>query len=186
MSPDSQPAPLLCGHLLLAGPELLEPTFRRTVVLISQHSPGDGALGYILNRPVHKRVQDLLSSEDFAGIGDMEVYFGGPVGQEHLTFAAISWDRGTRSLICRTHLSAAQAKVLRAEGCDVRGFIGYSGWSPGQLEGELAAQAWEVQRPDSEEILEGASSEDLWSRLIRQVSPLHRIAADMPDDLSLN
>ncbi|MEQ1842071.1 MAG: YqgE/AlgH family protein, partial [Verrucomicrobiales bacterium] len=113
-------------------------------------------------------------------------YFGGPVGKEHLTFAAISWDAGTHSLTCRTHLSATQANVLRTEGCDVRGFIGYSGWAPGQLEGELAAQAWEVHRPDSGEILEGASSEDLWSRLIRQVSPLHRIAADMPDDLSLN
>ncbi len=185
MSPDPQPVPPLSGHLLLAGPELLEPTFRRTVVLISQHSKDEGALGYILNRPVHKRVQDLLPSEEFSGIGDVGVYFGGPVGKDHLTFAAISWDAGTRSLACRTHLSAAQAKALRLEGCEVRGFIGYSGWAPSQLEGELAAQAWEVQRPDSGAILE-ETSEDLWSRLIRQVSPLHRIAADMPDDLSLN
>jgi putative transcriptional regulator len=155
------------------------------VVLISQHSKDEGALGYILNRPVHKRVQDLLPSEEFSGIGDVGVYFGGPVGKDHLTFAAISWDAGTRSLACRTHLSAAQAKALRLEGCEVRGFIGYSGWAPSQLEGELAAQAWEVQRPDSGAILE-ETSEDLWSRLIRQVSPLHRIAADMPDDLSLN
>lgn len=186
MSSDSPPFPPLGGSLLLAGTELLEPTFRRTVVLIAQHSLEEGALGYILNRPIHKRVQDLLPSEEFTGIGDLGVYFGGPVGKDHLTFAAISWDAHAQMLVCRTHLSAAQAKALRLEGCDVRGFIGYSGWAPGQLEGELEAQAWEVQRPTSASILDNAFSEDLWSQLIRQISPLHRIAADMPDDLSLN
>jgi putative transcriptional regulator len=186
MSPDSQPAPPLCGHLLLAGPELLESTFRRTVVLIAQHSLEDGALGYILNRPLHKRVLDVLPSEELSGIGDLEIYFGGPVGREHLTFAAIHWDPVKQLVACQSHLSAAQAKTMRSQGSDVRGFIGYSGWAPGQLEGELAAQAWEVQRPDSMNFLDANTAEDLWSRLIRTYSPLHRIAADMPDDLSLN
>jgi putative transcriptional regulator len=186
MSPDSQPAPELAGHLLLAGPELLEATFRRTVVLLAQHSLDEGAMGYILNRPVHKRIRDVLPAEELSAIGDLEIYFGGPVGQEHLTFAAITWDPSRATLVCHSHLSAEQAEAYRSEGCDVRGFIGYSGWSPGQLEGELEAQAWEVHRPESPGILDPGTSEDLWSRLIRDLSPLHRIAADMPDDLSLN
>jgi putative transcriptional regulator len=185
MSSDSQPVQPLGGLLLLAGPELLESTFRRTVILVSQHSTEEGALGYILNRPVHKQVRDLLPSEEFSAIGDVAVYFGGPVAQDHLTFASICWDAEAHSLTCRTHLSAAQAKAMRLEGFEIRGFIGYSGWAPGQLETELAAQAWEVQRPSSGEVLEH-SPEGLWPRLIRELSPLHQIAADMPDDLSLN
>lgn len=186
MSPDSQPAPLLGGHLLLAGPELLETAFRRTVVLIAQHSLEDGAIGYILNRPAHKRVRDLLPAEQFSGIGDLEIYFGGPVGHEHLTFAALSWDPIQRVILCQANLSDVQAKEIRAGGGDVRGFIGYSGWAPGQIEGELAAQAWEIQRLESAELLVPGAAEELWSRLIREYSPIHRIAADMPDDLSLN
>jgi putative transcriptional regulator len=178
--------PSLAGRLLVAGPELLEPTFRRTVVLLAQHDPDQGALGFILNRPIGKRVGDLLPTDPLPALDDVGVYFGGPVGQQHLTFAAFRWDTGRRVLEFRTHLSADEAGAMRAEGREVRGFVGYSGWSPGQLEGELEARAWEVQRPSGPEIVDPASCPGIWARLIGGISPWHRIAADAPDDLSLN
>jgi len=179
-------APSLAGQLLLAGPELTEPTFRRTVIFLAQHSLDQGALGFILNRPSGKHVGSLLSADPIPALADVAVYFGGPVGQQHLTFAALRWDTGRQALEVRTHLSAEEAEALRAEGQEVRGFIGYAGWSPGQLEGELEARAWEVQRPSGPEIADPAETPGLWSRLLGGISPWHRIAADAPDDLSLN
>jgi putative transcriptional regulator len=180
--PTHQP---LGGLLLLAGLELLESTFKRTVVLITRHEKDEGAVGYILNRPLDKRVGDLLPAAEFSGLGDVPAFFGGPVSNDHLTFAAIFWDAAAGAMVGRTNLSAAEAHAMHLEGYEVRGFVGYSGWSPGQLEGELAAGAWEVQRPASDDLLRLPPGQ-LWPHLIRGLSPIHRIAADMPDDLSLN
>ncbi len=186
MSSDESAPGTLCGHLLLAAPPLLEPTFRRTVILITNHSQVEGALGYVLNRPLNKKVHELLPSSPFEELSDVPVYIGGPVSQEHLTFSSLGWSDANDSLQYQTHLSAQEASRAVKEGFTVRAFVGYSGWSEGQLENELKDQAWIVALPRKEVMDPRRLNAELWARLIREISPLHRLAADMPDDPSLN
>lgn len=176
----------LSGQLLLAAPSLTEPTFRRTVLLLTNHNSDEGALGYILNRPLGKTVSELLSKADFTELADVPAFIGGPVSQEHLTFGSLGWNEASGKLQFATHLSAQEAARHVKEGFSVRAFVGYSGWSEGQLEGELNENAWVVKSPVRDLVQLERLNTGLWGDLIRDVSPLHRLAADMPDDPSLN
>lgn len=176
----------LSGKLLLASPHLMEPTFRRAVLLLTNHTEDDGALGYILNRPLDKKVSDLMSDLEFPELGELPAFIGGPVSQEHLTFGSLSWNEAGGALQFSTHLSAQEAARHVKEGFSVRAFVGYSGWSEGQLEGELEQSAWVVKPPVPDLVTVDKLNVRLWGDLIRDVSPLHRLAADMPDDVSMN
>src|SRR3982751_683079 len=83
----------LAGSLLVAHPNMLDANFRRTVLFISAHDPEDGALGVILNRPLDKHVGDLVTAEAPAGLSDVPVYLGGPVGKNQLMFAVMEWEK---------------------------------------------------------------------------------------------
>src|SRR6266480_7797745 len=82
------------GSLLIAHPNMLDPNFRRAVLFISVHDPEDGALGVILNRPLDKQVADLVNDEPPAGLANVPVFLGGPVGRNQLMFAAFEWQKG--------------------------------------------------------------------------------------------
>ena len=176
----------LSGQLLLASPALLEPTFFRTVVLLTDHTEKEGALGYILNRPLGQLVSDVLPPDEFGDLGNVPIYMGGPVSQEHLTFSSLHWNEAAGKLDYKTHLSANEASARCKEGFAVRAYVGYSGWSEGQLENELKDDAWVVKDPIRELTEAERLNSALWGNLIRDVGPEHRLAADMPDDLSLN
>ncbi len=183
---DSSHPKSLQGRLLIASPKLTEPTFARTVLLLANYSSSEGALGYVMNRPINKLVYDLLSDPEFGELGGVPVFQGGPVSQEHLTFCSLGWNNASDSLQLKTHLSTQEANQHLKEGFSVRAFVGYSGWSGGQLESELEDDAWVVKVPVPEIVEIENLNSGLWSDLIRDVSPFHRLAADMPDDLSLN
>ncbi len=176
------------GSLILADPSLEDPNFCRTVLLLTNHDTAKGAHGYVLNRPMEKRVGEILPAEKFAALGDVPVYLGGPVGAEQLTFACFHWVDGGGAdgrLRFETHLSAEEARARLAEGFDVRAFVGYSGWSGGQLESELKQHAW-IPRPPDERIAAPESLKRLWPDLLRTLGPYYQLVADMPDDVSLN
>jgi putative transcriptional regulator len=83
-----EPPRSFAGSLLIAHPNMLDPNFRRAVLFISMHDPEDGALGVILNRPLDKQVSDLVNEEPPAGLANVPVFLGGPVGRNQLMFAA--------------------------------------------------------------------------------------------------
>src|SRR6059058_667598 len=84
----------LAGSLLVAHPNMLDPNFRRTVLFISAYEPDEGALGVILNRPLDKQVVELVNETPPAGLADVPVFLGGPVGKDQLMFAAFEWETG--------------------------------------------------------------------------------------------
>src|SRR5213079_2502660 len=84
----------LAGSLLVAHPNMLDPNFRRTVLFISEHDPGEGALGVIINRPLDRQVADLVTETPPAGLAEVPVFLGGPVGKNQLMFAAFEWQKG--------------------------------------------------------------------------------------------
>ncbi len=175
----------LQGKLLLADPSLREGIFNRSVILLAEHKFDEGALGLILNHPTGKTVGDFLSGDDFAALRQLAVHEGGPVARDQLTFSSFWWSKKL-GLRWKLRISAADAVAhTHRPGRIVRAFVGYSGWSAGQLENELRRSSWIAARPQ-QDLLGLEHDRRLWSELLRQVSPLHRILAEAPEDPSLN
>lgn len=174
------------GALLIAHPGLLDPNFRKTVLYLSAASPKEGAFGIILNRPADRTVGDLLPERDMGPLGDVPVFLGGPVGRDQLIFASFRWNSSAQRLVCKHHIAVEEAQqVLRDPGVNLRAFVGYAGWSEGQLEQELAQRAWMLKRPERD-ILDPRRITTLWRDLMASFGPLFRIVAEAPDDPSRN
>jgi len=174
----------LAGSLLIAHPNLLDPNFRRSVLILSAHEPQEGSFGLIVNRVTNKTVSELLPEKNLGLLADVPVFTGGPVSRDQLTFATFSWSDD--SLTVRTHLMIEEARAIAEEDFDaVRAFVGYSGWGQGQLEAELAQKAWLVQKPDRD-LLDLEKCKMLWTTIMREQGPWFRLLASAPDDPSVN
>ncbi|MEO7101345.1 MAG: YqgE/AlgH family protein [Luteolibacter sp.] len=174
----------LQGHLLLADPSLRDGTFNRSVVLLAEHRTDEGAMGLILNHPTGKVVGDFLTGEEFASLKKLAVHEGGPVSRDQLTFSSFWWTKKGLRWALRISAEAATEHAHKP-GRIVRAFVGYSGWTAGQLENELRRCSWIPARPQAN-LLGYDHDRTLWAELLRHVSPLHRILAEAPDDPFLN
>jgi putative transcriptional regulator len=173
----------LAGSLLVAHPNMLDPNFRRAVLFISAHDPNDGALGVIINRPLEKYVADVVTEKPLAGLGDVPVFLGGPVGKDQLIIAAFEWQKGT-GLSLNHNVGLDHAGESKQE-TPICAFVGYAGWEAGQLEAELKQKAWLVQKP-SRSILRFDRLPQLWFDIMRGLGPWYKMLAAAPDDPSLN
>jgi putative transcriptional regulator len=171
----------LAGSLLVAHPHMLDPNFRRTVLFISAHDPDDGATGVIINRPLDRHVQDVVTEPPPAGLADVPVFLGGPVGKNQLMIAAFEWQKG-EGLTLQHKMTLEEAKH---EGAAVYAFIGYAGWTAGQLEAELEQKAWLVRKP-SRSLVRLDRLPQLWFDIMRGLGPWYKMLAAAPDDPSLN
>jgi putative transcriptional regulator len=175
----------LQGKLLIADPSLRDGTFNKSVILLTDHASEAGAVGLILNHPTGKVVGDFLKDPEFAPLKQLPVHEGGPVSHDQLTFSSFWWSKklGLRWAI---RISAENAvKHAHRPGRIVRAFIGYSGWTAGQLENELRRPSWFPVNPQPD-LLGHEHDPALWSALLRRMSPLHRILAEAPEDPFLN
>jgi len=185
MTPGDGKNDSLGGSLLIAAPSLKDPNFFHTVLLLATHNAADGAFGYILNRPLDKQVSDLLPDEELGPLAEIPVFLGGPVGTDKLAFAALRWNAKKGELQCTTHLSTEQAIEEIRKGRVVRGFVGYSGWSEGQLESELEQNSW-INCPPIASVLTNQKPANLWHSILDDLGPYYRLLARMPSDPSLN
>lgn len=159
--------------------------FGRAVILLAEHQPEEGAFGLILNHPTGKIVGDLLKGESFTPLRKLPVHEGGPVSRDQLTFSAFWWSK-TEGLKWAIRLSTEEAIAhAHRPGTIVRAFVGYSGWTAGQLENEITRSSWITARPRPD-LLGHEHDRGLWSEILRHLSPLHRILAEAPDDPFLN
>ncbi len=179
----------LRGQLLVAAPDLVDPNFRRTVVLVTEHGD-EGAMGLVLNRPTDVVVGETAPElAALTGEGEL-VHAGGPVQPRAVTVLA-EFDEPAQA----AHLVTADIGFVPAD-ADLallagatrraRVFAGYAGWSAGQLEAELEDEGWLVVRDTRPEDLFGPDPDGLWSAvLVRQGGHL-ALLARMPEDPSLN
>lgn len=181
-SPD---ASILTGNLLLAVPSMRDPNFKRTVIFVAAHNAEDGAFGYVLNRPLDQRVSDLLPDQDLGALGEVPVYIGGPVATDKLAFASLHWSRKRSTMSCQTHLSVSDAIHELSLGHEVRGFVGYSGWSSGQIEGEIKRKSWIIS-PAHKVILDVEEPVGMWSAVLGEMGPLFQIMGGTPERVDLN
>ncbi len=174
----------LSGSILLADPALMDPHFHRSVLILHQHSPAKGAEGFILNRPMHRCLGDFLSGEEFRRLRRVPVFIGGPVDKEHVVLASLSPDPLDGKIRFRGRISANEAAARLEEGFTIQAFVGYAGWSAGQLEGEIKEAAWIFSPPHGS--LLDLDPGEMWSEALGSISPLHYILSKTPTDPSLN
>jgi len=172
----------LRGSLLVAAPTLLDPNFRRTVVLLAEHSH-EGAMGLVLNRPTDTPVADALP--DLTGLaGDGQtVHLGGPVALESVLAVAELEDPADASELLFGDVGFVQEPEVAARRGRV--FVGYAGWTAGQLEAELEEEAWFVVAAEADDLFDDEPDE-LWSAVLRRQGGAYAVLALMPPDPSLN
>ncbi|RIK96793.1 MAG: hypothetical protein DCC71_22145 [Proteobacteria bacterium] len=160
----------LAPSLLVAMPDLADPNFKRTVVLLVHHD-ADGTVGLVLNRKSDLSASDLCETLDVEWRGDPDwcVSWGGPVqpntGWVVAAGEALA-DVSDATCFADDLYFAGSLDALRRVADETPGqlrlFLGYAGWGPGQLETEIAAGAW-VVAPLDRSALFGIPEEELWS-----------------------
>jgi putative transcriptional regulator len=171
----------LRGHLLIAAPSLFD-YFRRTVVLVLEHTP-DGAMGVVLGRSSETQVADAVPALAELPNADDVVYLGGPVAPQAVVALG---DFGRLDEAGK--LVVGSLGTLDPDGTNeslrrMRVFAGYAGWGPGQLDGELEAKAWIVEAADPDDPFRAG---DIWSDALERKGGRYRLMATMPADPSQN
>ena len=177
----------LRGRLLVASPALLDPNFARTVVLVTEHGE-EGAMGVVLNRPSETAVDEV--APELAGVAGTEpVFIGGPVQPQALVVLAEFADPDAAAWIVAADVGFVSAEADRddLERAVRRGrvYAGYSGWGAGQLEGEVAEEAWIIEPPMPAELFPDDPA-SLWSGVLARKGGQFALIARMPEDPSLN
>lgn len=186
----------LVGKLLVANPRLTDPNFDRAVVLVLVHSD-DGALGVVINRPSDTDVAEALPQWAGRAVEPARMFVGGPVSHDSViclarvpapavleamagddVWRAVAGDLGTLDL-------DTDSDRLDDTVTDLRIFVGYAGWSAGQLEEELISGGWWVldSLPDDPFT---AEPEELWNRVLHRQGGELALVALYPPDLTFN
>lgn len=180
---------LLKGRLLVATPPLVDPNFDRSVVLLLEHGD-DGALGIVLNRPSDTALESVLPEWYQHASEPGVVFSGGPVAPEAVialarggTDATDGWVTvlgpvGTVDIGRDPDELGLQLDALRV-------FVGYAGWSPGQLESELEQDAWFVVRTESGDPF-SPNPDRLWHEVLRRQRGRLAMFANYPEDPTEN
>ncbi len=173
----------LAGALLLAHPALRDPNFRRSVVLMSAHN-AEGAMGVVLNRPLGKRLGELSGDFALSPLAGVPLFKGGPVQTEQLVLVA--WQVHPEGFRLHFGVDPEKAQELLSDaGTQIRGFLGYSGWSAGQLENEMKMQTW-IVADVPEDLLAHSQDESLWRTVLGREGAEWRLLANEPDQPDLN
>jgi putative transcriptional regulator len=173
----------LQGQLLISSPLLHDPNFRRTVVLMTHHDD-EGAMGLVLSRPSEIRVAEAVP--ELAELpGDDLVYVGGPVQPEAVVVLVEHESEPELPIVGNIAFMQADADLDELDSVRARVFAGYSGWGPGQLEGELDESSWIVVPAEPDDAF-AADPDELWRTVLHRKGGKFALIATMPYDPKLN
>lgn len=175
--------------LLVSEPFMMDPNFRRTVVLLAEHDE-KGTVGFVLNKVLDLQPKDAIS--DFPDY-DHSLILGGPVQKDNLFFIHKYGKKipGTLEITKGLYWGGDYdvVKELVKSGDlhpgNIRFFVGYSGWEGGQLEKELETNSWIVSPVMLSDIFE-TPADLLWKEVLRRMGKDYAVVADLPEDPSLN
>lgn len=178
------------GKLLLAEPFMLDPHFKRSVILLCDHSRDEGSVGFILNKVVSTKIQNVI--EDFPSF-NTPVYYGGPVGNDSIFYIHNVGNLLEESMEVIPGLywggNYDKLKFLISSGLisenNIRFFLGYSGWSSGQLEEELEKGSWVVADMHPNYAFK-SKPKYLWKQVMKNKGDGFTVIAQMPDSFILN
>lgn len=166
-----------------------DPHFSRSVVLVCEHS-GAGSFGLILNQPLTVTMDQLF--DELMAFSD-EVGWGGPVQPDTLHFIHRGDELIPEAIPVREGImwggdfDMVRARIVDGglDPDDIRFFLGYAGWSPGQLQAEVDAGGWIVTQATEDYVFDTAE-DDLWQQVLRGMGGAFAILANAPEHPSLN
>lgn len=175
---DTRPGTSLTGQLLVATPEMGDPRFQHTVILMVRHDE-KGALGIVINRPLEQvpvaKLLDALGLDSKGSDGQVRLFAGGPV-QPEIGFIVHSaeYHRADTVTIDGHVAMTTNPEVLRDIGHregprQSLVALGYAGWGPGQLEGELAAGGW-FTVPEEPKLVFDVDRDKMWDEAMKRRS----------------
>jgi putative transcriptional regulator len=177
------------GRLLVSEPYLPDPNFERTIILLCEHSD-EGSFGFVLNKLSTTTVNEVI--EDGKNVDNI-IYIGGPVQQDTLHFIhrhpgledaveisdGIFWGGNFERLIFLLETKQIQL-------ADVKFFLGYSGWSAGQLDEELKVESWIVSDQITDELVFETDPETMWQKVLKNMGGRFSVYSNYPVDPRLN
>ncbi len=181
-----QPAP---GRFLVSEPFMEDQNFQRTVILMVEHGE-TGSLGFVLNRQLNMKIHEVVK-----GISEIDspVFLGGPVEQNTLHYVHRIGERvigchpveqgvwwGGSFEVLKHLLESGEASAR-----DVLFFIGYSGWSPGQLTEEIERKSW-IVAPEDIDFIFREDYDDIWRQVLQHMGDKYKVISNYPVDPSLN
>ena len=177
------------GKILISEPFLNDPNFKRSIILLSEHN-ADGSVGFILNKPTRLTINQVL--DDFPDF-EAPIYLGGPVQINTLQFIHRLGETIEGSTeICEGLYWGGDFEYLKLlieanqiDAADFRFFIGYSGWTGGQLEEELKINSWIVTSTSVDNIF-SEEPDNLWRDILKSMGKKYKILASFPENPSVN
>ena len=175
--------------MLLADPFMLDPNFKRAAVLLCEHQD-DGSIGFIMNKPLDVNIVDLI--QDFPEF-DSKVFYGGPVSTDTVHFihnsgaiidesvriqSGVFWGGDFEKLKV-----LIQAKLIKPT--DIRFFVGYAGWSSGQLYEELNIGSWVIAEMHANYLFK-VDPVILWKQIMSNKGDVFSVISQMPDSANWN
>ncbi|MDO5968230.1 YqgE/AlgH family protein [Flavivirga aquimarina] len=179
------------GDLLIAEPAIIgDVSFNRSIVLIADHSSKDGAIGFILNKPLEYTINELVPEVE----ATYKVYNGGPVEQDNLYFIhkipklipesieislGIFWGGDFNKVVELITNGDISEK-------DIRFFLGYSGWEANQLEEELKANSWVVTKNIYKNDIIEKDYKSFWKEKMLEFGGEYSIWSNAPENPNYN
>ncbi len=178
------------GTMLIAQPFMTDPNFKRSVILLCDHHNREGSVGFILNKKTDLRISELVS--DFPEF-ESNVYFGGPVAQETLHYIHTVGDILDESILIGQGVYwggnfeklkfLIESKLILPK--DIRFYIGYSGWTEGQLVSELDHGSW-IKSEFFPNYLFRINNSVLWSKILSNKGDRYSVIAQIPEGQTQN
>jgi putative transcriptional regulator len=177
------------GTLLIANPFLKDPNFSRTVIFLCEHTE-KGSFGFVLNKQFPKPLEELVPD---LNITNFPVYQGGPVQRDALHFLHqypqiisggeevlenVFWGGNFESLL----INLKNNDIAKNR---IRFFVGYSGWSEGQLNDELKEESWLTVKATRKLIFD-TNPEDIWKNSLKHLGGNYEMMINFPIDPQLN
>jgi len=177
------------GKILISEPFLPDTFFNRSIVYLTDHTP-QGSVGFILNKKLDLQVGAAI--EGFEGWNE-NLSMGGPVAPDTLHYLHNLGDLIPNSVLVEGSIYwggdidtiKELIKTGKINQSQIRFFLGYSGWSAGQLERELKENSWVIAKVNSNIVLNN-KNDDIWKRVLRSFKNKYRMWADFPDSPEMN
>jgi putative transcriptional regulator len=178
------------GRLLISEPFMMDPNFKRSVILLTEYSEA-GAMGFVLNHQSEYLLGDLLPDLPYS---EMPVFVGGPVGEDTLHFIhrcpdkidggieiaeGVFWGgdfEEVKNLVTNYQVTEDEIKF----------FAGYSGWTPGQLNGEIDEDTWIVTDKYNPEIIFTNDEQNMWKEVVISLGQRYAHIANFPENPEMN
>lgn len=178
------------GSILLGEPFMLDENFKKAVIIVCEHSPAEGTLGFVINKTTQLFLSDLI---DEIEIENIKIYSGGPCEEDTLHYIHTYGNEIKNSISIGNGLYWGGdfedvKRLLLDSGYEenkIRFFIGYSGWQYVQLMEEIKEHTWVINNHTANFIYE-YNDQDMWKRILQEMGGAYKILSTYPENPIFN